>query len=240
MTKVEAIKQLMKNNGGVASWKYIYDNIEKYYSAARVSIVWKEGIRGVLYREIKNNKNFKRIGLGIFALKEYNEEVIPSPDKKIRFHSFMEGCLLEMGNFKNLLTYTPDKTAIFKDKIFLNQIETLSKFPNFTYSEITNIVKRIDVIWFNKTRLLFPKKAFEVVDSFGTLSESLNRCLQLKAFNLKFFIVAPKSYQNKFEDKLVSEPYIEFKDRFSFLSYDEIITLYEQAVKSNSLKSDLI
>jgi len=30
MTKVEAIKNLIEDNGGVASWQYIYDNIEKY------------------------------------------------------------------------------------------------------------------------------------------------------------------------------------------------------------------
>ena len=29
MTKVDAIKKLMEINGGVVSWQYIYDNIEK-------------------------------------------------------------------------------------------------------------------------------------------------------------------------------------------------------------------
>jgi len=61
MTKVEAIKNLIEDNGGVASWQYIYDNIEKYYPAAKASEEWQAGIRGVLYREIKNNKTFTRI-----------------------------------------------------------------------------------------------------------------------------------------------------------------------------------
>ena len=59
MTKIEAIKSLIQNNGGVASWQYIYDNIEKYYPTAKSSEEWKAGIRGVLYREIRDNKNFR-------------------------------------------------------------------------------------------------------------------------------------------------------------------------------------
>jgi len=43
---------------------------------------WQAGIRGVLYREIKNNRNFKKIGFGIFALKEYEEEKIKAITEK--------------------------------------------------------------------------------------------------------------------------------------------------------------
>lgn len=240
LTKVGAMKKLMKENKGVATWKQIYEDIENYYPAAKVSKVWKEGLRGVLYREIRNKRNFKRIGLGIFALEDYQEEIKPIPKQKVRFHSFMEGCLIEMGNFKKFLTYTPDKTAIFKDNVFLNQIETIEEFPEFTYQEIINIVKRIDVIWFNQKGFKFPHKAFEVVDSIGTLSESLNRCLQLKAFNLQFYIVAPEEYKKKVNEKINAEPYFEFKERFSFLNYEKITSLYEHAIKSNELKSELI
>ncbi|MFH1431089.1 MAG: hypothetical protein ABIG37_01310 [Nanoarchaeota archaeon] len=240
VTKVEAIKKIMEENKGAVTWKDIYNNIEEYYPAAKVSKVWKEGLRGVLYREIKNKKNFKRIGLGIFALENYQEETKPIPKQKIRFHSFIEGCLLEMGNFKKFLTYTPDKTAPFKDNIFLNQIETINEFPLFTYPEIISIVKRIDVIWFNPRGFKFPHKVFEIVDSIGTLSESLNRCIQLKAFNLHFYIVAPEKYKEKVREKINSEPYFIFRERFSILNYEKITNLYEHAIKSNELKSELI
>ena len=73
MTKVDAIKKVMEDNNGVASWDIIYNNIEKYYSTAKNSVKWEAGIRGVLYREIKENRSFKKIGLGIFALKDYIE-----------------------------------------------------------------------------------------------------------------------------------------------------------------------
>lgn len=53
MTKVEAIEQVMKDNGGTASLGVIYKNICKYYPAAKQSKDWEAGLRGVLYREIK-------------------------------------------------------------------------------------------------------------------------------------------------------------------------------------------
>ncbi|MFH1365034.1 MAG: hypothetical protein ABIH28_00425 [archaeon] len=239
-TKAEAMKRLIEENGGTASWKQIYENIEKYYPTAKIRKDWEAGLRGVLYRDMEKKGIVKRIGIGIYALEDYKEETKPTPKQKIRFHSFMEGCLLEMGNFKKLLTYTPDKTAIFKDNIFLNQIETLDEFPIFTYQEIINLAKRIDVIWFNKKGFKFPHKVFEVVDSIGTLSESLNRCLQLKAFNLHFYIVAPENYKEKIKKKINAEPYFTFKDRFSFLNYEKVTSLYEHALKTNELKSELI
>ena len=75
-TKVEAIKKLIQDFNGVASWEQIYNNIEKYYPAAKTSKEWKAGIRGVFYREIKNKKNFKKVGLGLYALEDYKEENI--------------------------------------------------------------------------------------------------------------------------------------------------------------------
>ena len=61
MTKVEAIEKVMKDNGGAASLDIIYTNICKYYPTAKDSIDWQAGIRGVLYREIRNNKSSKKM-----------------------------------------------------------------------------------------------------------------------------------------------------------------------------------
>lgn len=61
MTKVEAIEHVMKDNGGVATLDIIYNNICKYYPTAKDSKEWEAGIRGVLYREIRNNRTFKKL-----------------------------------------------------------------------------------------------------------------------------------------------------------------------------------
>jgi hypothetical protein len=72
MTKVQAIKILMKDNDGLASWSLIYENIDKYYPNAKKSKEWKAGIRGVLYRDI--DKTFKKLDDGLFSLLNFQEE----------------------------------------------------------------------------------------------------------------------------------------------------------------------
>ena len=235
VTKVEAIRKVLEDFGGKATWQQIYDNIEKYYPAAKASKAWKEGIRGVLYRELRKGKNFKKIGLGIFALKDYEEEPIPQKEDRKRMHSFIEGICLELGNLQGYLTYTPDKTSIYKDGITLSQICTLSEMPHFTYPEIIEDIKRIDVIWLNKGKFPFPQRTFEIVHSLNTLSEALNRCIQLTPFNVKFYIIAPREYFGKFNQKVEKSPYSEYKNRFYFRDYESILNLYEYAVKYDEL-----
>jgi hypothetical protein len=229
MTKINAIRKILEDNGGIATWDIIYRNVEKYYPSVKASDEWQAGIRGVLYREIKNNRNFKKTGLGIFALKEFEEE---NREKikadKVRMHSYIEGICIELGNFEKFDTYTANPTAEFKDRILLNNITTLKSIPEFTYSEIINSAKRIDVLWFNKGSYQFPKRTFEVVDSIGTLGEALHRIFQLLEFNVHFHIIGKESDRNKFESKIQKQPYNQYSKRYTYKSYEQIITYYEK------------
>ena len=238
MTKVEAIKKLMQDNGGLASWKYIYDNIEKYYPAAKVSSEWEAGIRGVLYREIKNNQNFKRVSFGVFALKEYQEEKQIEELRKdqIRMHSYMEGVMIELGNYEKFITYCADPTAAFQANVFISQLMTIDDFPNFTYPEINGISKRIDVLWFSSKGYQFPKRAIEIVDSIGTLGESLNRMYQLKEFQTDFYVLAPDKHIEKIQNTLSREPYSIQRDRFIVKTYNEAIGYYKKRLELEKLK----
>lgn len=237
MTKVEAIRKLMEDNGGTATWDIIYSNIEKYYHAAKESREWQAGIRGVLYREVKNNRNFKKIGFGIFAVKEYEEEKIKAITEKspVRMHSFIEGICLELGNFEQFDTYTPDPTASFKDNILLSNLRTMSALPLFTYQQIVEIVKRIDVLWFNKKGFKFPKRAFEVVDSIGTLGDALIRTYQLVEFDLDFHIIGSKENEEKFKDRMTKEPFVRVISRYRYQSYEEIIDYYNKRLELEAL-----
>lgn len=71
MTKVEAIKKVLEDNGGVAIWSIIYNQIEKYYPEIKRQKDWKAGIRGVLYRDL--GKSFKMLEEGVVALIKYDE-----------------------------------------------------------------------------------------------------------------------------------------------------------------------
>jgi len=69
-TKVQAIVRLLSDRGGSATWSDIYENIGKYRKGAKTSEFWKEGLRGVVYREIRAGRTFKFAdkGIGIISL----------------------------------------------------------------------------------------------------------------------------------------------------------------------------
>lgn len=239
MTKVEAIEKVMEDNGGTASLELIYNNICKYYPSAKDSEKWDAGIRGVLYREIRNKKHFKKIGLSIYALADYKEESKPHASDKIRMHSYIEGICIELGNFNGFDTFTADPSAFYRDKLQLKNFITLNELPQFSYPQILHEAKRIDVLWFNKKGLAFPQMVFEVVDSINTLNGAFNRSLQLRNFRTKFYIVAPEKHREKYNQTIELETYQENNERFHFINYDEIIELYESTAKVNKLESKL-
>lgn len=69
ITKVEAVKKVLEKAGGSANWEHIYSHIEKFCPEAKNSNFWQEGIRGVVYREIRYKRNFKMAEKGVVALK---------------------------------------------------------------------------------------------------------------------------------------------------------------------------
>lgn len=74
MTKVEAIQKVLEDNGGIAIWGIIYNQLEQYYPAIKAAVDWKAGVRGVLYREIREGRRFKMVADGVIGLLGYNEQ----------------------------------------------------------------------------------------------------------------------------------------------------------------------
>ena len=239
MTKVEAIKKVMLDNEGVADWSVIYDNIEKYRPTIKKPKTWKAGIRGVLLREIHNNRNFKRISFSIYALQDYQEEELPENSDKPRMHTFMEGICLELGNFKKFLTYTADPSVVFRDNTKLGNLTSLKALPLFTYSEIVSEVKNIDVIWLNKKGFKFPQKVFEIVDSGNTMLGAFSRIFQLLNFKTEYYIIAPEQHRKKFDKQIKLAPYNEHFNKFNFVNYDEMMELHKTSVKTNKLEGNI-
>lgn len=67
ITKVQAIEKVIELCGGSATWDDIYTKTEIFYPDIKSSREWKAGIRGVLYRELRNNKSFERNIDGSFS-----------------------------------------------------------------------------------------------------------------------------------------------------------------------------
>lgn len=232
MTKVEAIKKVLEDNNGVATWEIIYEQIEKYYPAAKNSKSWQEGIRGVLYREIKNAKVIKKVGLGLFALIDFKEDELKEVKKDaIRMHSYMEGVCLEIGKFLNFNTFTADPSSTFNN-LPLSKLATLKQLPNFTYPQIIDYCRRIDVLWLNQKGYQFPKRAIEIIDSIGTLEAALKRTLQLLEFNLDFYLLCKSEHISKINREINSEPFIRIKDRYKVRNYESILKIYKKPIEN--------
>ncbi len=113
MTKVEAIKKVLEDNGGIATWEIIYNEIEKYYPEAKASKEWSAGIRGVLYREIKNNKNFKKIDEGTYSLADYDiNKLVLSPKDLITTKDVITAIRIGQSQFRKKLVASLKKCPI--------------------------------------------------------------------------------------------------------------------------------
>jgi len=231
----------MEDNNGVASLRMLYENIGKYrdYSYYKRDTDWQAALRGHLYREIRNNRSFKRIGLAVYALQDYKEEPKPQKGETERMHSYIQGVCLELGSFEGYDTYTADPSSVFRENILLGDLASLREIPPFTYKEILEDCKRIDVLWFSKEGFAFPRRAFEVVHSVGTLTAALARVFQIREFMLNFFVIGPREIGPRFDTRIRRDPYSTVEERYRFLNYDQVMEFYETAVKHGQLRRQL-
>jgi len=243
----DLIEEIMKHNNRISSLSSLYKQAPHYRKLPAGD--WQKTLRGVLYREVKRGR-FKKVGLGVFALPDYEDENsaysyairnIPVSEylKDIKsHHSTIEGMLLEIGNFFEYRVYTNDINKSFDGKK-LKDLCTFSTISDFTYKELKEVVSKSDIIWFNKSKLPFPKFIFEV-ESTTDFTISMFKMYQLLDFNIKFLLVALEERKKTFLNRLSREPFVSVKDRFSFRSFEDVIKLYFSSVEHYELKSKFL
>lgn len=154
---------------------------------------------------------------------------------KIDSHEKAEEIVLKLGK---MLGYTPyltksDRNKI-EDKELLNEIYT--EIPDFTGERDKSSAREIDVIWFDESEN--PKFCLEIEHSTD-VTKGLSRLSQLKQFDVKFVIVAPEEKRNKFETEMEKWPYRQMQDKFKFVSYKELIEIYDVLVNFKQMMSKL-
>lgn len=157
----------------------------------------------------------------VIPVEEMTEETPMIVEEEEITHTGIEGLLIELGNFLGYDTYTVDSSKVYKDKT-LGELMKLAALPRFTEDRILNTAKEIDVIWFENG---FPIYAFEV-EHTTDFAKGLQRLYQLRYFSTKFFLVATKDRESKFETEIKKDPYFSIKERFSFLPYEDLTALY--------------
>lgn len=188
-------------------------------------------------RIVQENDEFFRIQPGLWALREYENEV----NKKFNIiksnvesvsqftHSYYQGIIVEIGNIKKLGTYVPpqDKNKLFLEKK-LSDIITVHDIYKFTYDDIIRNAKTVDAIWFNERKM---PCAFYEVEHTTNIKNSLNKFFELQDFRAKFYIVADKARKRQFEDVIGASIYNPIREMVGFVSYDDLVKQYSNESK---------
>ncbi len=234
MTFSQAIEQIILDNGYLASLQHIYKEFPKYRT-----LTGKTPFKTIQER-VQRDPRFTRIGLGIYALTDYLDKLPTSPkpqskeQEKEQTHYSIQGMLLEIGNTEGFDTFSPNKNAIFDNKPLL-QIMTLSEFPNFTYPNIIQSVRFIDVLWFNDRG--FPKFAFEV-EITPQFRNSLLKFSELSDFDTVFYLIAEEENQNKYHREISRSVFREIKRRSLFKTCDQVRDMYVKSIDKQRVSDD--
>jgi hypothetical protein len=232
MKQYEAVINTIEKLGGIATLGQINREVFKFKDCEWQTKTPYASVR----RIVQLNKNIYKIKPGLYALVKYqskfesqgiiSEETSQKPtEKTIEFdHSYYQGLLLEIGNIKGMITYIPpqDKNKLFIDKP-LKEISKIDKIFDFSYKDLVDRAKNIDVIWFNKRRLF--SSVFEVEHSTD-IQNSLLKFNDLQDFYTEFYIVASKKRKDEFLKKLNYSSFKDIKDRIKFIDYEYVSDLH--------------
>ncbi len=225
MKQKEYVIDAMKRNGGYATFQQLNNLVDFSTWGTKTPFA-------TIRRIVQTNHEFFRLQPGLWALKEFEKEVLRkfkidnANEKNIdKFtHSYFQGIIVEIGNFRKFDTYVPpqDKNKLFLETK-LSEITTIDKIYGFSYPEILRKAKTVDIIWFNKRKM---PCAFYEVEHTTDIKSSLNKFYELQDFRARFYIVAAKERKRQFNDIINSSIYTPIKDIVNFVNYDDLITQY--------------
>jgi len=157
-------------------------------------------------------------------------------NKENNSHTKAQNLLVEIGNLLGYDTYVPPEDLKKKfNGISLSEKVVMKEIPPFTNPRLIEKVKHIDVIWFKEE---FPEFCFEVEDSTD-VTKGLLRLYQIRQLNAKLIIVGPNERLRKFEKEIANDPFYYIKDKYRFISYEELETFYQTTIKFIEMRNRL-
>ncbi|MDR2430731.1 MAG: hypothetical protein LBD99_00515 [Candidatus Margulisbacteria bacterium] len=232
MKQYEAVIATIERLGGIATLGQINHKIFQIQDC-----IWNTKTPYASIRRIvQTNENIYKLRPGLYALTKYRnilekQGIFPEitakkhPEKYDAFsHSYYQGLLLEIGNWKGFNTCVPaqDKNRLFIDRP-LKTIASLDKLFDFSYPELVNRASNIDVIWFNNRKLI--SSVFEVEHSTD-MHNSLLKYNDLQDFYIEFYIVSNKNRIKEFSEKINYSAFNSIKTRVRFIDYDFVSKLH--------------
>lgn len=122
-----------------------------------------------------------------------------------------------------------------KAKIKEKGEDILDGIPDFHNERICDIASRIDCVGFSDTNI--PRIIVEVVDTLGTLTESLYRLNEValaypKSSEQRFYVIGSETTRNDFNEKIDSLTFKPLKNvGCTFQSYDEVERVFQESQK---------
>ena len=239
MKQHEAVIKVMEQNGGYATLAHLYQNVLKV-----PNVEWKTKTPFASMRRIvQDERFFFKIRPGLWALKSHRHllpaEMIPTKKetpKQIEFtHSYYQGLLVQLGNFRNFETFVPsqDKNKLFLGKDRLCDLASCTKIYPFTYSQIISKAQMIDVVWFNSRKM--PAYVFEVEHSTD-MKNSLIKFAELQDFRTEMVIVADVVRRKQYEDSLSLSVFKDIVSLVRFWSYDQLSQLHSKTFELKEIQ----
>lgn len=239
MTQAQAVKDAIKDLGGVAPLGKIYQIALKNPDCNWGTKTPQASIR----RIVRHTPGIYVIRKGLYALEEFRKQLeangiiqetsanANSEEVQLFTHYYYQGLLIKVGELKHFKTYIPnqDKNRMFLQEATLGEMRSLDKIPDFSYTQFVNRSSTIDVTWFNERNM--PHSFFEVEHSTD-IHNSLLKFSDLLDFSARMVIVADDYRRKEFNKKINEYAFRDLKtqNRVSFLSYDELNRQYENAI----------
>lgn len=216
----------LRQHGGYATLGNLYHLVDTKGWATKTP---NESIR----RIVQQSDAIFKIQPGLWALEECRKEVMRKFDIQTKeaksvenfTHGYYQGLIIEIGNMKHFTTYVPaqDQNRKFLEKPLKDICSTIH-IPNFSYDNLTDRARTVDVIWFNERRM--PNSFFEVEHSTD-IQNSVTKFCDLQDFNSRFLIVAPQNRREQFEKVMSRTAFKDVRGRVDFHSYESILKQYE-------------
>lgn len=238
----DAIIEVLKRHDFVATLKTLHQEAPQIYAQ-------HNEIKGLtphktINERVQRDDRLVKLVPGLYTLvdklkelpKELNPQTQTTEEKEKITHVAMQAILLQLGQFYQQKTYTPDKSKqYFKQK--LEEFVTLTDFPKFTYERIINRVKMIDVLWFNERDM--PSSIFEV-ENTTNMKNGLSKFMELQDFNTKMFIVAPHTRENEFKRILEQPTFKKIEKQVLFWNYEKVEKLYNAEKEITDLRNQVL
>lgn len=237
----DAIEAVIRQNGNVATLKKLHENAPAIYAG-------HNEIRGLtphktIDERVQRDKRFLKLVPGLYTLVSTVDELPADLNPKTQTveqretltHISMQALLLQLGQFYQYQTYTPDRVKTYVNQK-LEDFASLSEFPKFTYERIVTRTRNIDVSWFNERGM--PSRVFEVENSTD-MKNGLSKFMELVDFKTAMFVVAPSKREKEFRNILEQPTFKPIEKQVQFWNYEKVEKLFNAEKDTHELRTQI-